>query len=84
MGGYEAKIQYTNPENGKVLTKNSTMFPDSWSADRVKYEVDMAYKNRNEYINPQNGKVMWESTTPSGVKVTGYKEPKVTVYPLMK
>ena len=83
-GVYEAKIQYTNPENGKVLTKNSTMFPDSWSADRVKYEVDMAYKNRNEYINPQNGKVMWESTTPSGVKVTGYKEPKVTVYPLMK
>ena len=83
-GVYEAKIQYTNPENGRVLTKNSTMFPDSWSADRVKYEVDMAYKNRNEYINPQNGKVMWESTTPSGVKVTGYKEPKVTVYPLMK
>ena len=83
-GVYEAKIQYTNPKNGKVLTKNSTMFPDSWSADRVKYEVDMAYKNRNEYTNLQNGKVMWESTTPSGVKVTGYKDPKVTVYPLMK
>ena len=28
--------------------------------------------------------IMWKSTTPSGVKVTGYKEPKVTVYPLMK
>ena len=84
QGVYEAEIQYINPKNQKVLTKKSTMFPDNWSANRVKYEVDMAYKNRNEYINPQNGKVMWESTTPSGVKVTGYKEPKVTVYPLMK
>jgi hypothetical protein len=43
----------------------------------------MVYKNRNEYINPQNGKVMWESTTPSGVEVKGYKEPKTTVYPVM-
>ena len=84
QGVYEAEIQYINPENQKVLTKKSTMFPDNWSANRVKYEVDMAYKNRKEYINPKNGKVMWESTTPSGVKVTGYKEPKVTVYPLMK
>ncbi|MDQ6579149.1 MAG: EndoU domain-containing protein, partial [Haemophilus parainfluenzae] len=84
QGVYEAEIQYINPENQKVLTKKSTMFPDNWSANRVKYEVDMAYKNRKEYINPKNGKVMWESTTPSGVKVTGYKEPKVTVYPPMK
>ena len=80
-GVYEAKIQYTNPENGKVLTKNSTMFPDSWSADRVKYEVDMAYKNRVEFV--EKGKTMWKGVTPSGVEVKGYKEPKTTVYPVM-
>ena len=80
-GVYEAKIQYTNPKNGKVLTKNSTMFPDSWSADRVKYEVDMAYKNRIEFKD--KGRDMWRGVTPSGVKVKGYKDPKTTVYPLM-
>ena len=80
-GVYEAKIQYTNPENGKVLTKNSTMFPDSWSADRVKYEVDIAYKNRVEFV--EKGKTMWKGLTPSGVEVKGYKEPKTTVYPVM-
>ena len=26
---------------------------------------------------------MWQSTTPSGVEVKGYKEPKTTVYPVM-
>ena len=81
VGVYEAKIQYTNPKNGKVLTKNSTMFPDNWSANRVKYEVDMAYKNRIEFKD--KGRDMWRGVTPSGVKVKGYIDPKTTVYPLM-
>ena len=32
------------------------MFPDNWSANRVKYEVDMAYKNRVEFV--EKGKTM--------------------------
>jgi putative uncharacterized protein (fragment) len=57
------------------------MFPDNWSANRVKYEVDMAYKNRVEFV--EKGKTMWKGLTPSGVEVKGYKEPKTTVYPVM-
>ena len=58
------------------------MFPDSWSANRVKYEVDSAYKNRTEFID--RGQKLWEGITPSGVKVRGYLEPDTTVYPLMR
>lgn len=84
QGVYEAKISVSDPKNpNKVLTKNSTMFPDSWSADRVKVEVDAAYKNKSIVTNSR-GERMWEGITPSGVKVTGYLEPNTTVYPLMK
>ncbi|WP_410498660.1 hemagglutinin repeat-containing protein [Chitinibacter sp. S2-10] len=80
-GVYEAIIQIPDPANsGKFLTKKSTMFPDSWSADRVKVEVDAAYKNKT--ISPDSPN-MWIGFTPSGVKVTGYLTPKTTVYPLM-
>ena len=54
------------------------MFPDSWSADRLKVEVDAAYKNRQPVPNKPN---MWQGKTPSGVEVTGYLQPKTTVYP---
>ncbi|MFW1649769.1 hemagglutinin repeat-containing protein, partial [Acinetobacter nosocomialis] len=84
QGVYEAKISVSDPKNpNKFLTKNSTMFPDSWSADRVKVEVDAAYKNKSIVTNSR-GERMWEGITPSGVKVTGYLEPNTTVYPLMK
>ncbi|MBR7734503.1 EndoU domain-containing protein [Acinetobacter nosocomialis] len=80
QGIYNAKISVSDP---KTLTKTSTMFPDSWSADRVKVEVDAAYKNKSIVTNSR-GERMWEGITPSGVKVTGYLEPNTTVYPLMK
>ena len=57
------------------------MFPDTWSADRLKVEIDAAYKNK-EIVNI-NGKKMWKGVTPSGVHVTGFLEPKTTVYPKM-
>ncbi|WP_293730386.1 EndoU domain-containing protein [uncultured Actinobacillus sp.] len=82
LGVYQAKISAVDPQTGKILTKNSTMFPDTWSASRIKVEVDAAYKNK--VIVTRNGKHMWEGKTPSGVKVTGYLEPNTTVYPLMK
>jgi filamentous hemagglutinin len=52
------------------------MFPDSWSANRVKIEVDAAFKNKTVTGNK------WSGTTPSGVKVGGYLSPKTTVYPI--
>ena len=84
QGVYEAKISVPDPKNpNKTLTKDSTMFPDSWNADRIKVEVDAAYKTKSIVIN-SNGQSMWEGITPSGVKVRGYLEPNTTVYPLMK
>ena len=56
------------------------MFPDSWSADQVKSEVNFAFTNRTSVPGRPN---MWQGTTPSGVTVTGYLTPNVTVYPKM-
>ncbi|MFJ2539444.1 DUF637 domain-containing protein [Pseudomonas sp. NPDC087614] len=81
-GVYRAEIQVADPNNpGSFLNKTnnngvSTMFPDSWTGDRVKVEVDEAFKNRIV----SGG--MWRGTTPSGVRVEGYLSPNTTVYPL--
>ncbi|MCL1624366.1 EndoU domain-containing protein [Moraxella sp. Tifton1] len=86
-GVYEAKISIKDPNNPSTyLPKSnnngiSTMFPDSWTDDRVKVEVDYAYQNKVIITNPR-GQQMWEGVTPSGVKVTGYLKLKVTVYPV--
>ncbi len=83
QGVYEAKVQVADPANpGSFLPKTtnggrSTMFPDSWTADRIKVEVDAAF---NAKIVSGN---KWSGTTPSGVKVQGYLTPKVTVYPVL-
>jgi hypothetical protein len=83
QGVYEAKVQMADPANpGRFLPKTtnggrSTMFPDSWSADRIKVEVDAAFNAKSVSGNK------WSGTTPSGVKVQGYLTPKVTVYPVL-
>ncbi|WP_432460637.1 MULTISPECIES: EndoU domain-containing protein [unclassified Agarivorans] len=52
QGVYTAQIEVPDPSSpGDFLPKTnnggiSTMFPDSWSADRIKVEVDAAYQNK--------------------------------------
>jgi hypothetical protein len=81
QGVYSARIEVADPNNpGQFLPKTnnggvSTLFPDSWTADRIKVEVDAAFQNRTVVGNK------WTGTTPSGVKVEGYLNPKTTVYP---
>ncbi|BCY00588.1 DUF637 domain-containing protein [Stutzerimonas stutzeri] len=81
QGVYSAKIEVVDPANpGSYLPKTnnggvSTMFPKSWTADRIKVEVDAAFQNRTVTGNK------WTGTTPSGVRVEGYLSPKTTVYP---
>jgi len=60
----------------------STMFPDSWGKDRIKVEVDEAYKKRTIIPGAMPKDDMWEGITPSGVKVKGFVMP-ITVYPVM-
>jgi hypothetical protein len=80
-GVYTAKIEVPDPDNpGQYLPKTnnngfSTMFPDTWTADRVKVEVDAAFKNKIVTGNK------WSGVTPSGVTVEGWLTPKTTVYP---
>lgn len=67
-----------NPGQFLPKTNNggmSTMFPDSWTADRIKVEVDGAFQTKKIVGNK------WTGTTPSGVQVEGYLSPKTTVYP---
>jgi filamentous hemagglutinin len=81
QGVYIAKIEVADPSNpGSFLPKGnnngeSTMFPKSWTADRIKVEVDAAFQNKTVIGNK------WQGITPSGVKVEGYLNPKTTVYP---
>ncbi|MGG5224069.1 MULTISPECIES: EndoU domain-containing protein [Pseudomonas syringae group] len=53
----------------------STIFPGSWTADRIKVEVDGAFQNKKIVGNK------WTGTRPSGVQVEGYISPKTAVYP---
>jgi hypothetical protein len=79
-GVYEAEISIPKPNDpSKILTKKSTMFPDSWTPDRIKVEVNAAYNNRTSVPNRPG---MWQGTTPSGIAVAGYTHPDLTVYPL--
>ena len=57
------------------------MFPQNWTADRIKVEVQHAYNNRHEFID-HFGNRRWQGETKSGVKVEGYVSPHITVYPL--
>lgn len=88
QGVYDAKIEVRDPANpGSYLPKTnnkgvSTMFPDHWTGDRIKVEVDAAYQNRQLFKHPKSGASMWSGTTPSGVKVEGYLSPNTTVYPI--
>ena len=71
-GIYEAKVEITTPETGKVRIKRSTFFPDKWSHERVKFEVSAAYENRH-YPEPTRPE-LWEGRSPSGVKIQGFED----------
>ncbi|EGP01766.1 hypothetical protein GEW_03102 [Pasteurella multocida subsp. gallicida str. Anand1_poultry] len=94
-GVYEARVLIPNPKAKPILPpevfgekgKNqgvSTMFPRTWTEDRLKVELEHAFRNRSRVADTKN---KWEGTTKSGVKVEwvinkdGYLS---TVYPTEK
>lgn len=84
LGVYEAQVEVADPNHpGRWVQKSntpggiSTLFPDVWTPDRIKVEVDAAFKNKTVSGD------RWSGTTPSGVKVTGWLTPNVTVYPVL-
>nr|WP_077495297.1 hypothetical protein [Rodentibacter ratti] len=82
QGGWVQGNSYLARGEAKVIL-NEVNSSDPSVLNRVKYEVDSAYKNRTEFINKE-GRSMWRGKTISGVDVQGYLEPKTTVYPIMK
>lgn len=86
-GVYRAQVQMAHPQHaGQWITKTdrngnpmlNTMFPKSWTAEQVVSEVDAAWLSPTKTIRGDK----WSALTPSGVRVEGYLEPRVTAYPV--
>jgi hypothetical protein len=86
-GVYRAQVQMMDPNHpGQWLTKTdrngnpmpNTMFPKNWTAAQVVSEVNAAWFSPTKTIRGDK----WSALTPSGVRVEGYLEPRVTAYPV--
>jgi hypothetical protein len=86
-GVYRAHVQMADPKHpGQWITKTdrngqpmpNTMFPRDWTAEQVVSEVEAAWFSPTKTIRGDK----WSALTPSGVRVEGYLEPRVTAYPV--
>ena len=86
-GVYRAQVQMADPQHpGQWITKTdrngspmpNTMFPKDWTAEEVVNEVNAAWFSPTKTIRGDK----WSALTPSGVRVEGYLEPRVTAYPV--
>jgi hypothetical protein len=86
-GVYRAQVQMADPQHpGQWITKTdrndnpmpNTMFPKHWTAEQVVNEVNAAWFSPTKTIRGEK----WSALTPSGVRVEGYLEPRVTAYPV--
>lgn len=83
-GVYQATVEMRDPHDPeRWITKTSnnsrnSMFPKDWSESRIKSEVEAAFDSPNKVVVGDK----WFSTTPSGVRVEGYIQPRTTVYPI--
>jgi hypothetical protein len=86
-GVYRAHVQMVDPKQpGQWITKTdrngnpmpNTMFPKDWTAEQVVREVNAAWTSPTKTIRGDK----WSALTPSGVRVEGYLEPRVTAYPV--
>ncbi|MFC0935559.1 EndoU domain-containing protein [Pasteurella multocida] len=93
-GVYEARVLIPNPKAKtdptapKFLEKKgnegvSTMFPRTWTEDRLKVELEYAFKNGGRVEKADN---KWKGTTKSGVEVIWHFDKSgniSTVYPVI-
>ena len=86
-GVYRAQVQMADPQHaGQWITKTdrngtpmpNTMFPKTWTAEQVVSEVNAAWFSSTKTVRGEK----WSALTPSGVRVEGYLEPRVTAYPV--
>jgi hypothetical protein len=56
------------------------MFPKDWSREKIIDEIDSAWKNQV----PNSDIKKWSGVSNSGVVIEGYKNPKLTAFPVIK
>jgi hypothetical protein len=86
-GVYRAQVQMVDPQRaGQWITKTdrngnpmpNTMFPKDWTAQQAVADMKAALNTPTKTIRGDK----WSALTPSGVRVEGYLEPRVTAYPV--
>lgn len=89
-GVYIAQVSVLDPVTEQYIAKSNNngetvMFPEYWTADRIKVEINSAYYNQIEILNKaRKAEGMWMGVSTSGVKIEGYTYPKVTAFPSAK
>ena len=83
-GVYRATVEIQK-KDGTWQKKTSngginTMFPENWNEARVIDEINSAWENRKDYNGKDSN--MWQGKSKSGVLVRGYKNPRITAYPV--
>ena len=63
----------------------TTMFPDDWSVDKTKWEINSAWNSSDFFTETIKRGIRWEGTSPSGVKIEGILNKKGTrAFPMYK
>ena len=84
-GVYQAKVEIYNPTKNIWQEKGAktTMFPDDWSIEKTKWEINGAWNSSDFRIDVTEKGIGWEGTSPSGIKIEGYLNNKGnTAYPV--
>jgi hypothetical protein len=83
-GVYKAIVEIKRPDGQWVRKENrsapNTMFPKDWSREKIIDEIDSAWKNQV----PNSDIKKWSGVSNSGVVIEGYKNPKLTAFPVIK
>ena len=59
------------------------MFPDDWSIEKTKWEINGAWNSNNFELKETIKGIHWEGTSPSGIKMEGFLNNKGnTAYPV--
>jgi len=83
-GVYQAVVEIKRPDGQWVIKNNkteaNTMFPKDWSREKIIDEIDSAWENQI----PQENIKKWRGESKSGIIIEGYKEDRITAFPIYK
>lgn len=73
-------MEVLNPTTNvwKEKGAETTMFPDDWSVDKTKWEINGAWNSSDFFTETTKRGISWEGTSPSGVKIKGFLNKKGT------